>query len=57
MRSELEEQRHPFAAGTPLKIKHPAHGSRLKQRFIFAEEFIRERNESKVIPMTNDSPM
>jgi hypothetical protein len=26
------------------------------KRFIFAEEFIRERNGSKVIHMTNDSP-
>ena len=26
-----------------------------QKRFIFAEEFIRERNGSKVIPMTNDS--
>jgi hypothetical protein len=34
--------KRPFAAGTPLEIKHPGYGSRLKNVFIFAEEFIRE---------------
>jgi hypothetical protein len=43
--------RNPSVAGTPLEIGCPAFGSRLKSisHFIVAEEFILQRNGSKVI--------
>ena len=37
-------------------MRHPARGSR-REKLPLRREFVRERNGSKVIPMTHDSPM
>jgi hypothetical protein len=37
-------------------MRHPARGSR-REKLPLRREFVRERNGSKVIPVTHDSPM